>query len=80
MVELTPADDFTTSGGKVLIFSIITLGIYDLYWSYQMGQKMNQLTGGTSNHILYLILEIFQLDIINMCLMQAEINKHAVAA
>jgi hypothetical protein len=77
MNTLTPGDDFQTSGGLVFLFSLITCGIYGIYWSYQMGQKMNMLTGDTNNHILFLILDIFQLSIVNFCLMQSEINKHA---
>lgn len=79
MIELTPEDDYKTSGLLVFIFTIITCGIYGWYWSYQMGQKMNILENDNCKHVLYLILDILQMGIINIVLMQLEINKRVQA-
>lgn len=71
------------SGGLALVFCIITLGIYALYWSYKMGdridigKKMHNISGGSNNGILYLVLSIFGLGIIAWALMQNELNKFA---
>ncbi|MEK6981973.1 MAG: DUF4234 domain-containing protein [Candidatus Micrarchaeota archaeon] len=41
---------------KVIIFSILTLGIYYLYWFYQTRTELNELTGGKTSAIVWLIL------------------------
>jgi H+/Cl- antiporter ClcA len=79
MIDLTPEDDYKTSGLKVFIFTLITGGIYGWYWAYQMGQKMNILKKDNSFHVLFLILEILQLGIVNIALIQHEINKRVGA-
>ena len=63
-----------------VIFSILTCGIYGIYWAYKMGQKLH--TAGEKhnkpigdNSILYLILSIFGLGIVNYCLMQNDLNR-----
>ena len=64
----------------VLLFSILTCGIYLVYWSYKMGknlEKAGQIHGIpiNDNSTLYLILCIFGFGIINYCIMQNDINK-----
>lgn len=78
MNRLTAEDGFTTSGGMAFLLTLITCGIYGFYWAYKMGQKLDKLTGSTSNTILLLILQIFGLGIVNYCIIQSEINRHAV--
>jgi uncharacterized membrane protein YbjE (DUF340 family) len=78
MNRLTPEDSFQTGSGLVILFSIITCGIYGIYWAFKMGQKMNILKNDNSNHVLFLVLELIGLGIVNMGLMQAEINRHAL--
>ena len=70
------------SGGTALLLTIVTCGIYGYYWAYQMGEalynaKAQRGIAGSSNGVLYLILEII-FPIIGWCLMQDEINKLAV--
>lgn len=70
------------SGGTALLLTIITCGIYGYYWAYQMGEalysaKAQRGIAGSSNGVLYLILEII-FPIIGWCLMQDEINKLVV--
>lgn len=66
-----------TSGVMVVILTIVTCGIYGLYWNYKMGERYDRMNGtlnGSSN-ILFLVLAIFELSIVNYCLMQDAINK-----
>jgi hypothetical protein len=78
MIELTPQDDYKTTGWKVFLFSLITCGIYNVYWAYQMGQKMNILKNSNENHILFLVLKILNFGIVNIAFMQDEINKRVL--
>ena len=69
-----------TSGGVAFLLTIVTCGIYGYYWAYKMGEKidyMKTMNGmPTSNSsILFLILEIFGLQIVNLALIQDSINK-----
>ena len=64
-----------------LVFSLITCGIYSIYWAYKMGEKLDQAraergvpTG--SQAILYLILSIVGLEIVAWALMQSELNRY----
>ena len=66
-----------TSGGMVLLFTLITFGIYKLYWLYRMGERCDRIKGTSSTEILYVVLGIFGLDIIDYALIQDTIN-HAV--
>lgn len=65
-----------------IILSIITCGIYGLYWIYKQGDNLDQikasrgLPAGNSG-ILYLILAIVGLGIISYALMQNELNQLA---
>ena len=65
-----------TTGGMVVLLSIVTCGIYTLIWNYKMGDKVDRLKGvqGSSN-ILFLVLSIFGLGIISIALMQDALNK-----
>lgn len=72
------------SGGTALLLTIVTCGIYGIYWAYQMGEalynaKAQRGIPGSSNGVLYLILEIV-FAIAGWCLMQDEINKLIVAS
>ena len=70
----------TTSGGKAFLLTIVTLGIYSIYWNYKLGAKVDEMKGTESNMaILYLIIGLVGFSIINCCLAQSEINKHANA-
>ena len=77
MCAATPDDSFQTSGGTVFLLTLVTCGVYGLYWIYKMGCKMDQLNGGSSHTILFLVLQIFGLGIVNYCIMQGQINKMA---
>ena len=78
MNQVSP-DDYTTSGIVAFLFTLITCGIYGIYWAYKMGLKLNaaQENPAANNQILFIVLELFGFNIVNLCLLQNEINKHA---
>ena len=67
----------------VILFSIVTCGIYGLYWFYTAGGKVGDIQEydrrprDGSLGILYLLLDLCQLTIVSMALMQNELNKVA---
>ena len=66
-----------------IVLSIVTCGIYGIYWAYKQGEKINEakamrnMPTDSNAGVLYLILEIFGLGIIAYALMQSELNKMA---
>lgn len=65
-----------------IILSIVTCGIYGIYWMYKAGEKVSLIKArrgqpAGNDAILYLILQLLGFGIINYCLIQNEIN-HAV--
>ncbi len=60
--------------------TLVTCGIYGFYWAYKMGEKidymksMQGMPSGNSS-ILFLILELFGLQIVNLALIQDSINR-----
>lgn len=73
-----------TSGGMALLFTIITCGIYDIYWGWKMGDKLDTsrarhgaVPGSLS--ILFLVLNLFALDIVSLAIIQSELNKYTPA-
>jgi len=65
-----------------IVFSIITFGIYALYWFYKMGEKIDAIKtkngqpAGNSS-ILFLLLQLCGLGIVSYAIMQDTINKNA---
>lgn len=47
------------SPAAVIILSIITLGIYHLYWFYQVGREMKEYNGSGLGPVANLLLGIF---------------------
>lgn len=70
-----------TSGGMAFLFTLLTCGIYKFYWAYKMGDKLdaaryrNNVPSG-SFAILFLVLSLFQLDIVVWAIMQGELNRY----
>ena len=73
----TVANEEGTSGVLALILTIVTCGIYGIYWCYKMGQFLDEARGtpGGSQAIAYLLLSLFGLDIVALALMQSELNR-----
>ena len=66
-----------TGGGMVVLLSIVTCGIYALYWYYKMGERTDRIKGTPegSTGLIYLLLSIFGLSIVSVCLIQDTINR-----
>lgn len=69
-----------TSGGIAFLLTLVTCGIYGIYWAYRMGIKTGIMkekrgSGSSDDRIVYLILELFGLGIIVYALAQNEINN-----
>lgn len=78
--SLKAANEEGTSGGLVILFSIITCGIYGFFFAYKLGERTDKIKNKDSNSgILYLVLYFIGLSVINACLTQSELNKHANA-
>ena len=65
-----------------IILSIITCGIYGIYWNYKNGQKLYEAGKKYNkdiqdNSVLYLVLSLFGLQIVSYCFMQNDLNKFA---
>ena len=58
----------------VLLLSIVTLGIYSLYWQYAMFKEMKEYSGQGLGGVLGLVLAIL-LSIVNIFVMPSEIGN-----
>lgn len=74
--------DKSMNGTTAVILTIVTCGIYGYFWAYKMGElltkaKSTQVGVTTSSDlpVLYLVLQIFGLEIVNLALMQNELNN-----
>ena len=75
-VNTVAGEPQATSAGMVFLFSIITCGIYGLYWLNKMGERCDRIKGmNGSSGILYLILGLVGFSIISYCLIQDTLNK-----
>lgn len=78
--SLQTTKQYGTSGIVVILLTLITCGIYSIYWGYKIGERLDRekVNRGiyTSNNsaILYLILNLFSLDIITWILVQSDLN------
>ena len=65
------------SGGMVFLYSLITCGIYSLYWMYKMGERVEIIQGTYSGNtgLLYLVMSFFGLGCVAMALMQDALNR-----
>ena len=63
-----------------MLLSILTCGLYLIYWNYDMGRKLYNLGQENGkdindNSIIYMILSIIKGDLINLILIQSDLNK-----
>ena len=58
----------------VIIFSIITLGIYTLYWYYAVFEELKQRTGNGVGGVVGLVLGLC-IGIVNIFLLPAEVGN-----
>lgn len=69
----------TTTAGVSLLLNLVTCGIYGMYCYYKWGVITPELFArygkqGEDKSIMYLILAIFNLSLINLCLIQSDLN------
>ena len=67
------------SPGVVILLSIVTCGIYLIYWFYKYGKLQAEMCQRakmvvTDNSVVYLVLAIFGLSIIAVAIMQSQFN------
>ncbi len=60
-----------------IIFSLLTCGIYGIYWMYKMGERLDRVTGKSNTGILYIVLTFLGLGIVSYALMQDTLNNYA---
>ena len=60
--------------GMVILLSIVTFGIYSLYWQYKSFQEMKDFSGSGIGGGVGLILAIF-VGIVNVFLLPAEVGN-----
>lgn len=58
----------------VIVFSIITLGIYTLYWTYQVFRELKEHTGQGVGPVVGLVIEIL-INVVNLFLLPSEIGN-----
>ena len=58
----------------VIVFSIITFGIYTLYWTYQVFRELKEDTGQGVGPVIALVIEIL-INIVNLFLLPSEIGN-----
>ena len=64
------------SGGAAFLVTLLTFGVYGLYWSYKLGRKMDIISGNDRNTgIIYLVLSFLGLGIVAKALAQNELNN-----
>lgn len=66
-----------------IILSIVTFGIYGLYWLYKVGERLSNFQAyqgemvDSYRALVYLILGIFGINIVARALIQNDLNKYA---
>ena len=63
-----------------VILTIVTCGIYGIYWAYKMGETVEAIHAqrgvpSSSAPILYLVLTLLGVGIVAYALMQNELNQ-----
>lgn len=73
-------NDYRLSPGTVILLTIITCGIYGIYWWYRINDlfiKAQQKVGYkvyNDNKVLFIVLSLFGLNIVNMAILQSDLN------
>ncbi|EFM08576.1 conserved hypothetical protein [Paenibacillus curdlanolyticus YK9] len=78
--KLSGDRDFT--GGKHFLLVLVTCGIWNYIWAYQLGKHIDEAQRQhglpvSNNSTLYVVLNIFGLGIVTYALAQADINRMA---
>ena len=67
------------SGGMVILLTIVTCGIFGIYWCFKQGERLDRASEmrglpKKDRGILYLVFSIIGLSIVAYALMQDELN------
>jgi hypothetical protein len=74
-------DQEGATGGVAFLLTLVTCGIYGFYWAYKMGERLDNaksmrgMSSSDNSNILFLILQIFGLEIVNCIIIQDSLNK-----
>jgi hypothetical protein len=79
-VNALSGDPSATSGGMVILLSLVTCGIYTWIWLYKQGDVLDRIKASrgipsSNSGLVYLLLAFFGLGIVSYGLMQNEINN-----
>ena len=67
-------------GGMCFLLTLVTCGLYGFYWAYLMGKAMykikteKNIAGTSDNSVIYIILQLFGLQIVTLALVQNDVN------
>ena len=62
------------SGGRIVLFSILSLGIFAIFWQFYFCKKIVRL-GGKARYVIVAVLSVLFIGIIfNPLIMQGELN------
>ena len=78
---ITKDENSTSSGGMVILLSLVTCCIYHIYWMYKTGAAIDSINarkgGSSSNGIIFLLLSLFGFAIVGYALTQDFLNKQS---
>lgn len=80
-IQGVSSEEENVTPGIELLLCIVTCGLYTFYWYYKYGKKIyaihleKDITPADDNALLYIILAVFQLQVIGMAIMQSSVNK-----
>ena len=72
--------EINVSPAAEVLLTIVTFGIWDVYWDYRMGKRMALMCRRvglpiTDNAVLYLVLDLVGVGFINIVLQQDTLNR-----
>ncbi|NLL05544.1 MAG: DUF4234 domain-containing protein, partial [Clostridiaceae bacterium] len=74
--EITEYNNEDANPGMELVLSLVTCGIYFIYWNYKMGKRIaNARSSSQDDSVLFLILSICGLGIVSLAIMQNNMNN-----
>ena len=74
-------EEYGPGGGMSLLFTVLTCGIYGIYWGWKTGDKLdasrarNGVVAGSFS-ILFLLINLFGLTIVTLAIIQNELNRY----
>lgn len=73
--KCTPPQDWHgIVGGTTILLSIVTFGIYGIYWIYLLGKEIRKAGGREDRSIVFLVLSLFSFGWLVPAIAQSDIN------